>query len=99
MNDYEIVVELDDVGHVTKAISPDGEVLATAAGFGARDAKRRLKAELTGNVKTKNVLVKSAKRKTKIHNAAGVIFAAKNRIEGAKEKRVGSKKKRGTKGK
>jgi hypothetical protein len=90
-SEYSVEIIRDVVGHVAKAIGPDGEILATAEGFGAKDARRKLKAKLGHPTQT---LVVTRKRKSrKLHTPAGIIFAAQRNIEKARGKRAGSKNK------
>lgn len=88
MHGITIKVERDAVGHVAIALDPDGQVVATATGFGASDARRRLRQILTAR-KDETVVRVRTKKSKKVHEPAGVIFAAKRNIERYKARRVG----------
>ncbi len=97
MSEFKVIVELADVGHTAKAIAHDGSVLASAVGFGERDARRQLQKRM-GELRNVDPSIPKRfppkKKSRKIHNPSGVIFAAKRNIEAAKAKRVGIRRKK-----
>lgn len=79
---YTISVEKDAVGHTAIATDANGHVIARASGFGSKDARRKLRAVLSGDKYVPTVVKRpKSKKGGKLHNPAGVILTAKSRIE------------------
>lgn len=87
MSEYTIKVEPDTVGHIAKAIGRNGDIVATARGFGAKDARLKLRVKLGESIE-KNKIIREKNKSKKNHKASGVIFSAKNNIEKYKGKRA-----------